>query len=63
MKKFKSTQGYLNNIYQELENANYHNQVDLPEKLFKAITSFIDLREEEELSLARIISEEFYKNI
>lgn len=56
-------QDYLDFAYNELENANYHNQTHLPEKLFNEIKGFIDLREEEKLELARIIAEEFYNNI
>ncbi len=61
MKSYKTPQEYINFIYDELENANNHNCVELPEKLFNRIKHLI--KKEDELDLIRIISEEFYKNI
>ncbi len=63
IKTSKSDEEYIQDAELELENANYHREIRLPGKLYHAINDFIDLREEESLELARIISEEFIKNI
>ncbi len=63
MKKFKTAQEYIDYIRDELENANYHNQIELPENLFNRISTFLGLKEQLSRELAIIIVEEFYKNI
>lgn len=65
MKKFKTSEGYISWVSQELESANHHNYVNLPEKLFNNIknSNLLGGDEAYELELARIIAEEFYKNI
>lgn len=59
-----SAEDWIDFAFYELENANYHNQTELPEKLFNRIkdSNLLAGDEQYELELARIIAEEFYKN-
>ncbi|MDO8610334.1 MAG: hypothetical protein Q7R95_07325 [bacterium] len=63
MKKFKTPQEYISYVELELESANHHDYIDLPEKLFNKIVDEINPIEQDKLTLARVIAEEFYNNI
>ncbi len=66
MKKFKTAEGYLQSIEDDLENANHHDYIELPRKLFNKIVNLecacFDTNEDE-LILAQTIAEEFDRNI
>lgn len=66
MKNFKTPEKYLSWISQELEAANYHDFIDLPEKLYDRILNCPEICVDfpkDELAVAKIIAEEFYKSI
>ncbi len=46
-------------IESELENANHHSMTDFPGVLFNAIVNEFELSEEQQVKLARILSEGF----
>jgi hypothetical protein len=50
----------------ELESANHHDYIELPRKIFERLTKCDNIcvdTEKDELKVAQIITEEFYKNI
>jgi len=58
-----TTDDFISFVTLELENANHHGYVEFPGKLFGKIVEEIVLSQEAKLILAKVIAEEFYKNI
>ena len=58
-----SAQDYILFAQGELENANHHNYIELPNKLLDSILGSLNLSKEDQLELARILAQEFYNNI
>ena len=49
----------VNYMENELENANHHSMIDVPNKIFENTRDEFELSEEEQVKLARILSEGF----
>jgi hypothetical protein len=60
-KKEIALEDYMRFIELELESANHHSYIELPEKLYNKLLPYFYDNEKEKL--ARIIAEEFYANI
>jgi hypothetical protein len=61
--EMKNPDFFIRTITDELENANYHSFVDLPDGLYYDITKSINANEWQKLAIAKAIYAEFYNTM